>query len=161
VRCPGGVDGEFFFAVQDPVAGVADDDGDERAGSELCDGLVVDHDPAAGVDLAAGGDRPGEQWRRVQWRGGDPGSGQPGGAFGGDGQGQVPARAPSAVARIRCPSSRPTSRCCAHVTSPSPLWPGEYSCLQDGSASQRRHTGKGHSTTRLSRTTAVLDGRDV
>ena len=27
-----GLDGEFFFAVQDPVAGVLDDDGDELAG---------------------------------------------------------------------------------------------------------------------------------
>jgi hypothetical protein len=45
-----GLDGEFLVAVQDPVVGVLDDDGDEFpgvAGSEL-DGLAVDHDPAAG-----------------------------------------------------------------------------------------------------------------
>jgi len=77
-----GLDGQFFPAVRDPIAGVLDDDGDELAGvpgAEL-DRLLVDHDPAAGVDLAPGGDRPGRQGRR----GHGGGCAEPGGAFGGD-----------------------------------------------------------------------------
>lgn len=57
------LDGEFFFAVQDAVAGVLDDDGDELAGvvGAKLHGLLVYHDPAVGVDAAAGGDRTGGQ----------------------------------------------------------------------------------------------------
>jgi hypothetical protein len=60
VRCPCGLDGELFLAVEDAVTGVLDDDGDEFAGvagSEL-HGLLVDHDPAVCMDAAAGRDRP-------------------------------------------------------------------------------------------------------
>jgi hypothetical protein len=55
-------------------------------GAEL-DGLLVDHDPAAFVDAAAGGDGPGGQRRRGQRRRGGAGAVHPGGALGGDGAG--------------------------------------------------------------------------
>ena len=92
--------------MQDALAGVFDDDGDELAGVAGAEPhhLLVDHDPAVGVDAAAG----------------DP-SGSGAGGCGAEaarapfiraarsavtGQGQVPASAPPTMACMRCPSSR-------------------------------------------------------
>jgi hypothetical protein len=92
--------GQFLFAMEDPMAGALDDDGDELAdvAGPKFDGLLVDHDPAAGVHPAPGGDRSGWQRRGGRPRLGDgPGSVQARCPFGGYGAGQRPAWPPSAM----------------------------------------------------------------